>query len=310
MNRTGAPPIVVDNVGKRYGKKTVLTEVSLNVDAGECLALVGHNGAGKTTLLKLLLGVTRPTSGNVRVFDRDPADPGAAGDRGRLGFLPESVAFQPAMTGLEVLKFYARLKGLPANVADGLLEQVGLTEAGGRRVGKYSKGMRQRLGLAQAVLDEPELLLFDEPTSGLDPGFRRTFYDLMAEQRKAGKTSVISSHALTEIEARADRIAIMHQGRLVACDSLAALRAAIAAPIRVRITATPGDAGRVANGIGPIAQVHKVNDRTVELTCPEADKMSLMRRLAEIGPTVDDVELHPPMLEEIFDHFTGTGGRP
>ena len=137
-------------VTKRYGAVTAVERVSLELRAGETLALVGHNGAGKTTLVKLILGLIAPSAGAVRVFERDPATANAAVLREGIGFLPENVAFHGAMTGRELLRFYARLKGTPAAEVDGLLARVGIAEAARRRVSTYSKGMRQRLGLAQA----------------------------------------------------------------------------------------------------------------------------------------------------------------
>ena len=300
----------LEAVTKTYGGKTVLRDVSLGVEAGECLALVGHNGAGKTTLIKLLLGLTRPSAGRVMLRGEDPSGAGAVARRGAIGFLPENVAFHGAMTGREILSFYARLKGESPRACDELLERFGLAEARNQRVGTYSKGMRQRLGLAQAVMGKPWLLLFDEPTSGLDPTFRRTFYELLSDQRAAGTTALISSHALTEIEARADRVAIMKQGRLVACGTLDALRHAANLPVRVRISVAPGEAGRIAERIDAVGEVCSVNNRTVDLTCLGGDKMTMVRHLASMGDSVRDIDIHPPMLEEIYEHFAVKGEEP
>ncbi len=302
--------LAFEDVTKRYGGKMALQDVTLGVETGECLALVGHNGAGKTTLIKLLLGLTRPSAGRVRVAGEDPASVGAVEWRGRIGFLPENVAFQGAMTGREVLAFYARLKGQDPKGCDELLERFGLAEAGNQRVGTYSKGMRQRLGLAQAVIGSPRLLLFDEPTSGLDPAFRRSFYELLSDQSAAGTTALISSHALTEIEARADRVAILQRGRLVACGTLEALREAADLPIRVRVTVTPGEAGRFAERIGAFGDVRSVNNRTVDLTCLGSDKMTIVRQLASMGDSVQDIDIRPPMLEEIYQHFAAGDTAP
>ncbi len=300
--------IALDAVSKRYGSKAVLHEVSLSVERGECLALVGHNGAGKTTLFKLMLGLTRASAGRILVEGEDPAGRAAVARRAAIGVLPENVAFHNAMTGREVLAFYARLKGQSPSVCDGLLARFGLAEAARQRVGTYSKGMRQRLGLAQAVMGAPRLLLFDEPTSGLDPAFRQSFYELLSRQRDAGTTAIISSHALTEIEARADRVAIMNHGRLVACGGLEALRDVAELRTRLRVTVTPGEAGRLAEGLGTFAEIEKVNDRTLELTCPAKDKMDLVRRIAALGPAVEDIDIRPPTLEEIYRTFaTGEG---
>ena len=300
--------VALDAVSKRYGRKEVLHEVSLSVERGECLALVGHNGAGKTTLFKLMLGLTRASAGRILIEGEDPAGRAAVARRAAIGVLPESVAFHNAMTGREVLAFYARLKGQSPRVCDELLARFGLAEAARQRVGTYSKGMRQRLGLAQAVIGAPRLLLFDEPTSGLDPAFRQSFYELLSRQRDAGTTAIISSHALTEIEARADRVAIMNHGRLVACGSLEALRDAAKLRTRLRISVASGETGRLAEGLGAFAEIERIDEGTLELICPAKDKMELLRRITALGPSVEDVDIRPPTLEEIYRTFaTGEG---
>ena len=154
------------------------------------------------------------------------------------------------------------------------------------------------------------MLLFDEPTSGLDPTFRRTFYELLSSQRAAGTTALISSHALSEIEARADRVAIMKQGRLVACGTLEALRDAANLPVRVRVTVTPGEAARLAEQIDNLGDVQSVNNRTVDLTCLGGEKMTVVRHLASMGDPVRDIDIRPPMLEEIYEHYAAEGGAP
>ena len=174
-------PVELLEAEKRYGGLTALTATSLALAAGEVLALVGHNGAGKTTLMKLILGLIRPSAGTVRVFGADPAGREGAAARARIGFLPESVSFAGAMTGCEILRFYLALRGEAATAAGQLLERVGLAQAAGRRISTYSKGMRQRLGLAQALIGRPAVLLLDEPTTGLDPTLRQTFYDTVIE---------------------------------------------------------------------------------------------------------------------------------
>src|SRR5690606_30910216 len=183
---------------KQYGTITAVRDVSLALELGEVIALVGHNGAGKTTLIKLLLGLIRPTAGTVRLLGADPASRGGADARLGIGFLPESIAFHGSMTGLELMDFYSRLKGQPRRANRDLLARVGLTEAANRRVGTYSKGMRQRLGIAQALIGDPKLLIFDEPTSGLDPASRSAVYAMIGELRAAGTTVLICTHALSE----------------------------------------------------------------------------------------------------------------
>ena len=225
--------VELDHVVKRYGKVQAVRDVSFDLPEGETIALVGHNGAGKTTLLKLMLGLIRPTGGRIRVLGDDPSA-GEFAARRRLGYLPESVSFNTGLTGRETLAFYARLKREPLRDALVLLERVGLTHAADRRVGTYSKGMRQRLGLAQALLGAPRVLLLDEPTTGLDPALRQSFYEIVQDLSTGGSTVLLSSHALTELEERAGRVIIMNQGVKVADGTLDDLRRVARLPTRIR----------------------------------------------------------------------------
>lgn len=290
-------------VCKQYGSETVVRDVNLDVQSGECLVLVGHNGAGKTTLMKLMLGLTRPSSGEVTVLGGNPASRSAVAQRKALGYLPESVAFYEAMTGREVLAFYARLKFAPKSDCEKLLHMVGLGDAAKRRVGTYSKGMRQRLGLAQAMLGEPQLLFLDEPTTGLDPSLRQHFYQLIADLHKQGVTSIISSHALNEVEARADRFLIMKAGVMVACGTLAELYAQASLPVRFRLSVTPGEAATVADRLGSEVKIGEVNNQSLSLSCFNGEKMSLIRRITDLGEVVQDMQIMPPRLDEVYNYF-------
>jgi Cu-processing system ATP-binding protein len=306
---TVQPVISLDSVSKSYNGETVVSAVDFKVQSGECVMLVGHNGAGKTTLMKLMLGLTRPTSGSVTVLGGNPAVASAVARHGTLGYLPESVAFYEAMTGFEVLAFYARLKGVDNGDCEHLLESVGLAAAAKRRVGNYSKGMRQRLGLAQAILGSPQLLFLDEPTTGLDPGLRHQFYELIEGLHKSGVTSVLSSHALSEVEARANRFIIMKAGNMIATGTLDELYLQAALPVRLQISVTPGQAASVADRLGPETDIDKVDDTTLSLSCFNGDKMMLVRRISELGDVVSDLQIKPPKLDEVYSHFMN-GERP
>lgn len=308
----GALPVELRDVTKAYGDARVLDRIDLTVTAGERFVLVGHNGAGKTTLMKLLLGLARPSAGRVAVFGQDPAASNSAARRGALGYLPESIAFDDAMTGRELLKFYAGLKGVHGrgvngSACDELLQRVGIADAADRRLGTWSKGMRQRLGLAQAMLGNPRLLLLDEPTSGLDPSLRRTFYDIVNGLNAGGVAVLISSHALGEVEDHADRVAILRNGRLLACGTLTELAAEADLPVAVRVFCASGQAGAVAGRIGGGFAIENVAERTLSFTCRQGEKMAVLRQMTELGDAVQDVELHLPRLDEIYAHFTSGG---
>ncbi|HDY82493.1 MAG TPA: ABC transporter ATP-binding protein [Halieaceae bacterium] len=294
--------IELAGVTKCYGDKTVVRNVNLTVHAGERLVMIGHNGAGKTTLMKLMLGLSRASSGRVRVLGGDPVSATAA-QRSATGYVPENVAFHSAMKGGEVLAFYARLKGVSIAGYTDILARVGLEDAAERRVSTYSKGMRQRLGLAQAMLGKPRLLFLDEPTSGLDPSLRRQFYELIDTLSRSGTTSLISSHSLNEVEARADRIAILKEGVLVACGTVAGLLQQTGLPISVRLHTKPGIASELAGRLSFAGEVHKVNDHSVDLFCFESSKMEIIHRVSALGDMVEDMDITPPRLDEIYNHY-------
>jgi len=288
--------LAVDHLSKRYRQQEAVRDVSLTVQAGERVALLGHNGAGKTTLMKTILGLTRPSAGRITVLGHAP---GSKAARRVVAYLPEHVVFQSAVTGAELMTDFARLKRAPVQASFALLERVGLGEAAHRRIGTYSKGMRQRLALAQALIGEPRLLLLDEPTSGLDPVLRQAFYELLGELAAKGAAVVVSSHVLTELEARTERVAIMREGRLVVSDSLTALRQRAQLPIRIRLDVRPG----AVDGVAAALNGRQVNGQAVELICTQDDKMSVLGRITGLGDAVQDVELALPSLDDIYRHF-------
>jgi len=192
-----------------------LAGLDLRVPAGQTFGLLGPNGAGKTTLVKLLLAIAFPTSGRAKVLDRPPGNVRA---KARIGYLPENHRYPPHLTGEQVLHHFGRLSGLAreerSRRVTTLLRRVRMEEWSGVRVHKYSKGMMQRLGMAQAILNEPELLILDEPTDGVDPIGRREIRDLLLEQRERGATIFLNSHLLSEVERLCDRVAILKDGVL------------------------------------------------------------------------------------------------
>ena len=300
---TASNVISLQAVSKQYGSETVLRDINFEVQAGECIVLVGHNGAGKTSLMKLMLGLTRPTTGTVEILGGNPAFSAAVAQRMALGYLPESVAFYEAMTGREVLAFYASLKGSSELECKNLLELVGLSDASKRKVGTYSKGMRQRLGLAQAMLGNPQLLFLDEPTTGLDPILRQHFYELIDGLQKEGATSIISSHALNEVEARASRFIIMKEGIIVASGTLDELYQQAALPVRLRISVAAGAASSVAERLGSEVNIGKVNNQSISLSCFKEEKMPLIRHISSLGDVVHDMQIMPPRLDEVYSYF-------
>lgn len=300
--------VEIRHATKRYGPIEAVRDVSFTLEPRETVALVGHNGAGKTTLLKLMLGLAHSTEGSIRVLGEDPT----AGDfsvRRRLGYLPESVSFNTALTAREILTFYARLKDEPVAKTLELLDRVGLSAAASRRVGTYSKGMRQRLGLAQALIGTPQLLLLDEPTTGLDPALRLEFYDIVEELRAGGATVILSSHALTELEERTQRVIIMNRGVLVANGSIDELRRVARLPTRIRLTVSPSAVQRISDLVGPVSNLRRINGHVVEFDADPSEKIELIRRATGPDTPTEDVAVVPPTLDDLYAHFLRKGGR-
>jgi Cu-processing system ATP-binding protein len=292
--------LIIRAASKDRGKVQVLRDVDLDVAPGERVALLGHNGAGKSTLFKMILGLTPLTAGQITI---DGAAPGSAQARAATAFLPESVNFHPTLTGREQLTLFARLSGGALPDIKALLARVGLAEATDNRIATYSKGMRQRLGLAQVLLGRPKLALLDEPTSGLDPISRQDLYAIIDELAAQGTAVLIASHALTEVEARTDRIAILRKGVKVADDTLPNLSRIAGLPTRLRILARDGQADHIAQQTGGT----RVNGASVEIYCDATNKMAELRRIAILGDVVLDVDMTPPRLEDLYRHYAKEG---
>jgi ABC-2 type transport system ATP-binding protein len=216
------PAVEIQNLVKEFrpaGRKEPLRavdDVSLSIAAGEVYGLIGPNGSGKSTTMKALLGLVQPDSGTCRIFGNDSL---RVDSRQQVGFLPENPYFYKHLSGAETLRFYGKLCGLRGAALEGrvkeLLELVGLTEAGKRRLGGYSKGMLQRIGLAQALVQDPRLVILDEPTAGVDPIGSRQIRDLIFDLKQRGITVFLCSHLLEQVQEVCDRVGIVHHGRMV-----------------------------------------------------------------------------------------------
>ncbi|MBB3190317.1 ABC transporter ATP-binding protein [Halomonas cerina] len=290
-------------VTKRHGPLTRLDALDLTVNQGEVLALLGHNGAGKTTTMHLILGLISPSAGRVTVLGGAPDGVHAATLRRRLGYLPENVSFYDQLSGREVLDYLARLKRGNRRQVDELLERVGLGDAAQRRVKTYSKGMRQRLGLAQALLGEPQLLLLDEPTTGLDPAATRDFYDTVKALRERGCTVLLSSHVLPGVEPYIDRALILGGGRRLALGSLDTLRHEARLPLTIRARGRLVGQDWRHGWEDPRIEARPLNGHELTLSVPAEAKLAVLRRLAD-SPGVEDIDLQPPTLEHLYTHFS------
>lgn len=217
-----APAVWCSGLRKRYGRRPAVDNVSLEVGRGEVVGLLGPNGAGKTTVIKMLLGLVHPDAGEVMLLGRPAADPAA---RAGVGYLPELFRYQPWLSAAEVLNLHVRLAGVavPAQERRDSLSLVGLAERAGDRVGGFSKGMMQRLGLAVALVARPELVILDEPTSALDPLGRADVRDIVLSLKSRGVAVLLNSHLIGEVERVCDRVFILDRGRVAAAGTLAEL---------------------------------------------------------------------------------------
>ncbi len=292
-------------VTKHYGAVHAVDGVDLDIARGEIFGLIGHNGAGKSTLFKLMLGLEAASAGDIVLGGAPVLGRGFRAARRHIGYLPENVVLYDNLSGLETLRFFARLKHAPLEQCPSLLERVGLAHAGKRPVREYSKGMRQRLGFAQALLGSPRVLFLDEPTNGLDPQAIRDFYATLRTLQAGGVTVVITSHILAELQERVDRLAIMANGRIQALGSVQALREQAQIPLVFDLVLDAACMDALAQAL------HAATGSSAEplpgglrLACPREHKMAVLAALAPFGNQVRDLALREPSLEDLFFGFS------
>jgi ABC-2 type transport system ATP-binding protein len=304
-----APPVEARGLVKRYGEIVAVDGVDLTVERGDVFGYLGPNGAGKTTSLRMLLGLIRPSAGSVRLFGRDVTI-GAKALEDVAGFV-EGPTFYPYLSARKNLSLLADYDGRGARKrVDEVLDVVDLRDRATDKVGGYSHGMRQRLGIAAALLREPRLLLLDEPTTGLDPAGMRDMRDLVRRLAREGITVVLSSHLLTEVEELCNRVAIIRKGRIVYEGALAELKAS--APVggyRLRTT----DAARarlVCSAQRGVSELHAVDDVELRFVADEETVASLSLALGTAGIGITTLVPESVSLEELFLHLTeGDGPR-
>src|SRR5215813_6515585 len=291
---------------KLFGSQIAVEGLTLDVPRGEIFGFLGPNGAGKSTSIKMLLGLVAPTSGQAQVLGRSPRDAEA---RRKIGFLPEHFQFYSWLTARELLRVHGRLYGMPRVIVEGrawaLLELVGLAAHADKRLREFSKGMLQRIGLAQALLNEPELIFLDEPTSGLDPLGRRLVRDIIKAQRERGATVFLNSHLLSEVEITCDRVAFIKGGRVLETRPLGGPSDGTTS---VMIRARKLDAQILAGLAQWGAVIHSDAER-LSLTVGTSDVIpDLLRYLVRSGVDVYEVTPHRLSLEERFLQVVGEDG--
>jgi ABC-2 type transport system ATP-binding protein len=290
--------IEVERLTKRYGKTVAVDDLSFRVESGRITGFLGPNGAGKTTTLKAVLALIRPTSGQTRVLGRhyreldDPVR--------KVGAVLETTRYHPGRSGRNHLRVVAAQSGVPRERVEQVLELVALKDAARRRVGGYSLGMRQRLGLAAALLGDPEVLILDEPANGLDPAGIRWLRDLLRQLSGRGRTILISSHVLAEVEQIVDEVVIIHRGRFVTQSSTAELAAQVGAGVRVRSPeAEPLRQALVAEGMS----VTVLEDGALAVSEGTAERVGELA--AANGIVLHELTPQKATLEEAFLELTG-----
>jgi ABC-type multidrug transport system ATPase subunit len=297
MSETAAPPVQVTGLTKRYGDTLAVDGVDLTVHPGEVYGFLGPNGAGKTTTLRILTGLIAPTSGSVRVLGGSPGQPQVIA---RTGSMIESPAFYPYLSGLDNLRLLAEYAEVPRLRIQEVLRLVDLADRARDRFSTYSLGMKQRLGVAAALLKDPELVILDEPTNGLDPAGMRDMRRLIRELGSDGRTVLLSSHLLGEVQQICDRVGIINDGRMVAEHNVEELRGQQELVIR----AAPLESARsVLNDVLGADAVHLYDDTLRAKVAP--DRAAEMNRLlVEAGIAVSELRNTERELEDVFFELT------
>ena len=297
--------VKVENIVKDFRpgfglvRKRVLHGISFSVQQGEIFGFVGPNGAGKTTMLKILMGLIHAQGGSASILGHDIRENEY---RKHVGFLPENPYFYDFLTGTEFLNFYARVSGVPARERPGriasLLEQVGLAHAGGDRLRAYSKGMLQRVGIAQAIVHDPDIVFLDEPMSGLDPIGRKEIRDLILRLNGEGKTIFMNTHILSDVEMLCHRVAILVNGRIRYSGSSEQFLASEERSADVVLARLPGDVVMIIEERFGVTM--RGQGDHVEMRIPEKEVKDLLRLALDTGSEVVSVTPHRVSLEAIF----------
>jgi len=301
--------MVIETQGltKRYGKVVAVDNLELRIEAGEVYGLLGPNGSGKTTTILMLLGLTEPSAGNVRVLGLDPAREPLSLKR-QVGYLPDSVGFYGEMTAWENLAYIARLNGLPQALAKARIEQVlermGLAEVAQRPVSAFSRGMRQRLGLAEVLLKEPKVVILDEPTLGLDPEAAQEFLQMIRGLKAEGITVLLSSHLLHQVQAICDRVGLFHKGKLVLEGRVEELaQRVLGGAYRIRLEATPLEG--LAEQLQALPEVSRVqaDAQGLRLEARQDIRPQVARAVLEAGAALQSLLLEQPSLDEVYARY-------
>ena len=303
-----SPAIRTTDLHKRYGPKTAVHALNVTVEPGTVFGLIGPNGAGKTTTLRMLLDVIRPTSGTATVLGQSPREGGPALRR-RIGFVPGELRLEGRVRGRALLEHFAEISGPVApGVIDGLAERLGVDL--GRPVRTLSKGNKQKLGLIQAFMHRPELLVLDEPTSGLDPLVQREFLTMVREARAGGQTVLLSSHVLSEIQQTADHVAVLSEGRIVAEGDVASLRLGRIRRVRASFEGVePGRLEQELAALGHVKDLVVTGDGLVRVAATVDGDIDPVVKLFARHRVLDLAVEEPDLEESVLQLYGADAGR-
>ncbi len=298
--------IEISGVTKQYGELTAVSQLNLTVEEGEIYGFLGPNGAGKSTTINMVLDFVRPTDGDVRVLGND-AQRDSTIVRDRIGVLPEGFGVYERLSGRKHIDFAIESKDA-ADDPDAILERVGLAGDGDRKAGEYSTGMKQRLALGMALIDDPDLLILDEPSSGLDPAGAKDMREIVKQEAERGATVFFSSHVLGQVEAVCDRVGILRDGQLVAQDSIEGLRTAVGGSetLTVTVDAASQDDLEPVRAMDGVSRVN-TDGGTVTVSCDGNVKTDVIDALEERDVSVKNFQTEEASLEELFLAYTENG---
>jgi len=307
--------IEANGLGKRYGTAKAVSNVSFNVSAGEIFGLLGPNGAGKTTTILMLLGLTEISVGTARIFGHDPAREPLAVKR-LIGYLPDTVGFYDHLTAADNLHYTARLMGLGLTERKkriaAALERVGLADVANKKVGAFSRGMRQRLGLAEIVMKDARIAILDEPTNGLDPQASNDLLDLIRSLRAQGVTILLSSHLLDRVQKVCDRVALFNAGSIALMGTVGELgREVLGGGYAVEVEATGGtDVGKRLGALSGVRSVTETKPNRWRLVCDRDLRPEAAAEVVAAGGRLFQLTLDEPSLETIYTRYFQKEGVP
>jgi len=309
MGNDGELVIETHGLTKRYRNVVAVDDLNLAVRRGEVFGLLGPNGSGKTTTILMLLGLTEPSAGTVRVLGLDPARQPLS-VKARAGYMPDEVGFYDELTARENLIYIAKLNGLPRAEAyqriDRALASVGLSEFADWRVGTFSRGMRQRLGVADVLIKEPQLIIMDEPTQGLDPEGAREFLEIIRDLKRQGITVLLSSHLLYQVQAVCDRVGLFQRGRMVLEGTVYELAQRVlgsAYRIHVEADGPAAEIIRALQKLAGVAQVSQESDRRYVLQAASDLRAEAARAVVNAGGQLLGLNVEAPSLDEIYARY-------